>query len=404
MILTKMALFLPYAVFLSLPAIALMKGKGTVIFLIILFLGLWLPSRSLPTIPKEVKNYKHPLYWAIIFLMWCGLSLLWAEGPSMEITFRYLRLIALLSIGLIAYSKLTHALPETQHHFYKAFMLGYSVYLLFYILEITTNGFAATYNHNQLLRGVTTLSLLLWPYLAIHEKKLFQALILLGFAWLIYGISPDAAFLAIVVSSIIYFAPLWFQKITFTGILIGGVATPWITKYLLNERMLFDYMRFIPTSHQHRIFMWEELTRQIFDKPIFGHGFDFSAFIKSPKLLCNHYITEVLQTRFKDITPLITYPGGGKLCDGHLLIGIHPHNGFLQIWLELGAAGIILFSIFMILFYRSILHNRLAVAMFSFYAVIFSISFNIWQNWIISTLWLGAMCLFVVNHKQKDHI
>lgn len=415
----KLALFSPYLAFLSLPIIALTKGKGTVILLAILFLGLCFPYRSIPSIYAKIKDYKHPLCWAILFLIWCGLSILWADAPWTDLAFRYIRLIALLGMGGIAYAHLTISSSQVQHHFYRAFVLGYSFYLLFYIVEIYTQGLILhqlkvflnikgfhpkyRYDHNTFLRGLVTLSVLFWAYMGIYRKKLLHAFMLVAFLYLIYGISPDAAFLGMVVTTIIYFVPIALQKLILTGILIGGVATPWISKYLLNENILFEYMRFIPTSHQHRIFMWEELTARIMEKPIFGHGFDFSAFIKSSKLLCNHYSTELMHIRFPGVAPLITYPGGGKVCDGAFLVGIHPHNGFLQIWLELGGIGILLFGIFIVLFYRLIQNNRLAVAMFSFYAVIFSISFNIWQNWMISTLWLGAICLFVVNHSQKDH-
>ena len=400
----KLSLLVPYLVFLSLPAIALTKGKGTVILLAVSFIGFCLQYRPMPSLLEKVKDYKHPLCWAILFGLWCGLSIFWSDAPWTDLSLRYVRLIGLMAMGGISYGQLKVASTESQYHFYRAFWLGYLVYLVFYVAEITTNGFNHGYNQNNLLRGVVVLSLLLWPFLGILQKKMVRISVLGVFLWLIYGISPDAAFLGMAFASIIYFVPRLLQKLILSGILLGGIFIPWISKYLLNERMLFEYMRFIPTSHQHRIFMWEELSNAIMAKPIFGHGFDFASFFKSPTLLCNHYVTEVLQTRFKALTPLITYSGGGKVCDGSPLFGIHPHNGFLQIWLELGAIGILLFSVFSILFYRSIQHNRLAVAMLTFYAVIFSISFNIWQNWMISTLWLGAMCLFVVHHRQKDRI
>jgi exopolysaccharide production protein ExoQ len=402
--LKRIASWFPYLVFLSLPAIALTKGKGTVILLAVLFIGFCLQYRPTTSLLEKIKDYKHPLCWAILFVLWCGFSILWSNAPWADLAFRYIRLIGLMGMGAIAYGQLKVSSTESQDHFYTAFWLGYLVYLVFYVAEITTNGFTHGYNQNNLLRGVVVLSFLLWPFLGILKKKMMQISVLGIFLWLIYGISPDAAFLGMAVASVIYFVPQLLQKLILSGILLGGILTPWISKYLLNERMLFDYMRFIPTSHQHRIFMWEEISSAIMNKPIFGHGFDFASFCKSPTLLCNHYVTEVLQTRFKELTPLITYSGGGKVCDGSLLFGIHPHNGFLQIWLELGGIGILLFSIFMALFYRLIQHNRLAVAMLGFYAIIFSISFNMWQNWMIATLWLGVLCLFVVNHRQKHPI
>ena len=404
LMLKKLSLFLPYLVFLSLPLVAFTKGKGTVILLIALCLGIWVSSRSIPSLSHKIKEYKHPLCWAVVFLLWCGLSILWSQGPMGEIFLRYGRLIGLISMSVLGYACLVHATSETQSHFHKAFIVGYSVYLVFYVLVILTHNFGLQYDQNKFLRGVVILSLLVWPYMGTLRKKIVQVSLLAGFLWLIYGVSPDAAFFAMALSGVVYFSPLLLQKCILFSMLLGGVAMPWISKYLLNESLLFDYMRFIPTSHQHRIFMWEELSKWILKNPLWGYGFDFSAFIKSPALLCNHYSTEVMQTRFKDLTPLLTYEGGGKICDGQLTLGIHPHNGFLQIWLELGGIGMLLFSLLAIMLYRSIQHNKLAVAMLTFYGVIFSISFSVWQNWMIATLWLGFMCLFVVNHRHKDHI
>jgi glycosyltransferase involved in cell wall biosynthesis/O-antigen ligase len=81
---------------------------------------------------------------------------------------------------------------------------------------------------------------------------------------------------------------------------------------------------------------------------------------------------------------------------------LHPHNGMLQIWLELGGIGVALFLATAILGFKKLLDavpSRMVLATIcatvTTSAVLWSLSFGIWQGWWLAVLGLtaaGAVC------------
>ena len=73
----------------------------------------------------------------------------------------------------------------------------------------------------------------------------------------------------------------------------------------------------------HRRVIWSFSKQKILERPLFGHGIFSSRDIGDQyKILDN--VNQILPA-----------------------IPLHPHNNILQIWLELGVVGIILFYIFL---------------------------------------------------------
>ena len=74
---------------------------------------------------------------------------------------------------------------------------------------------------------------------------------------------------------------------------------------------------------------------------------------------------------------------------------LHPHNAALQLWLELGVPGAVLFALFAALLWRALATARwprlyaaatgagLTVALVASFT-----TYGVWQEW-----WLGALCL-----------
>jgi glycosyltransferase involved in cell wall biosynthesis/O-antigen ligase len=87
---------------------------------------------------------------------------------------------------------------------------------------------------------------------------------------------------------------------------------------------------------------------------------------------------------------------------------LHPHNGMLQLWLELGLVGVALFVAAIALAFKSYLTrnpNRMALATLSATvtttAVIWSLSFGAWQGWWLAVLGLTASCLVIACRVQE---
>jgi glycosyltransferase involved in cell wall biosynthesis/O-antigen ligase len=81
---------------------------------------------------------------------------------------------------------------------------------------------------------------------------------------------------------------------------------------------------------------------------------------------------------------------------------LHPHNGMLQVWLELGLVGVTLLLATAVFGFRALLQRKpsrltLAVvcATLTTSAVIWSLSFGAWQGWWLAVLGLTATCTVI---------
>ena len=82
---------------------------------------------------------------------------------------------------------------------------------------------------------------------------------------------------------------------------------------------------------------------------------------------------------------------------------LHPHNGALQVWLELGAVGALVAALL-----AMVTASRLAapslepvvraggLAVLIAAAVELSLSYGMWQSWWIAVLWLAAFTVQLV--------
>lgn len=137
-------------------------------------------------------------------------------------------------------------------------------------------------------------------------------------------------------------------------------------------------------SGLHRLYIWEFSANRIFDRPFGGWGLDAS--------------------------PLI--PGGEeKLPEGGNRMNVHPHNGFLQIWLELGAIGAICLAAWLYRLARSLERigdNGVAACAAGTLVtalVIANLSYGIWQTWWMSVLALTSVLAGMVlcNGSREMH-
>ncbi len=93
------------------------------------------------------------------------------------------------------------------------------------------------------------------------------------------------------------------------------------------------------------------------------------------------------------------------------MVPLHPHNGPLQLWFELGLPGAVLGTLFWLWLWgrvgacaaRDRLHGATAAATATVYLVIGSVSFGLWQEW---WLCLGAFALalcVLLGRAQAPH-
>lgn len=91
-----------------------------------------------------------------------------------------------------------------------------------------------------------------------------------------------------------------------------------------------------------------------------------------------------------------SFPGANeKIMWGIELMPLHPHNGALQIWLELGVLGVAVLAIVPVLIFRCVKgmpNKNLAIlaALLSAYMTPWLLSYGVWQSWWLALAWLTA--------------
>ncbi|MEX2008860.1 MAG: O-antigen ligase family protein, partial [Dongiaceae bacterium] len=121
----------------------------------------------------------------------------------------------------------------------------------------------------------------------------------------------------------------------------------------------------LPASWRQRVEIWHFTAERIAERPLLGWGFDSARAVGDP-------------------------------------ISLHPHDIALQVWLELGAPGVLLVLAFAALLWRRLgawAADRAAVAAaaaaLTAYLVFALLSRGAWQEWWLAAAWLLAAALVV---------
>ena len=133
----------------------------------------------------------------------------------------------------------------------------------------------------------------------------------------------------------------------------------------------------------HRRVIWSFSKEKILERPLFGYGIFSSRFIG--------YKYKIINRENKILSA----------------IPLHPHNSILQIWLELGVVGIILFYIFLCMIINKIYQikkiNRqyAAFSLASLFQIflIGQFSYGFWQTWWISIIFISIF-IYTILYKK----
>jgi exopolysaccharide production protein ExoQ len=185
----------------------------------------------------------------------------------------------------------------------------------------------------------------------------------LPMALLLSRVGPIVARAAAVISTIIIVtAPLSFARLERLPVLTEGADD-------------------VKLSAGHRLLIWSFAGDRIAEQPLFGWGLDSSRAI----------------------------PGGEDLIrPGETWLPLHPHNAPLQLWLELGVPGAVLFALVIALawwvlaeahwppLFFAAAGGSLTTAFVGCFA-----TYGIWQEWWLATLWFSLFLVSVMAHQVK---
>lgn len=161
---------------------------------------------------------------------------------------------------------------------------------------------------------------------------------------------------------------------------------------LPDSQTVVDNLPALPTGVYPRLVIWNYAANLALEKPVAGHG------LRSSRNLNKEAGKpfEVVMRMNGNVRSAMT--------EG---IPLHPHNGILQLWLELGGIGAMI-GLAIILSVLLGIHKLgappvtkalLYGALFSSIMLI-SVSYGLWQNWWLGLLWLQGSLLTASLHSQ----
>lgn len=238
-------------------------------------------------------------------------------------------------------------------------------------------------------RGAGGLVLLAIPaFVLLHQRRasVFLPLIfvvLVGIAAFGLGIAANAAGL---IAATIAFAAILFRRALGLGVVFVMLMMMGVSPVIGPIIGYFDLTLIadgkLPTSWVQRLYVWQAVSEATPDALPWGAGPDYTRFLARQGELIE--ISDAF-------APLARVP-------------THPHNIFLQIWLEMGIPGIVLLSLAATAGAKAIVQvatnpSLLAAsgALGAAILISFSVEASLWQVWRISILGWAAIGLAIVH-------
>ena len=378
--------------------VAVLQSKALVIVfaLLSIFLSIGI-YRNLKNSFKHFGDAKFLIFLFVLFVCWIFSTLFWTIDFASSST-KFLKLFTISLMGLGVFIGLASINVSARIRIVNALVYGacaavalvVSRYCLFLILGDIEGGQSSFFSPSVLNPGLTVITIMLWPAcMRLFVQSRWKTLSIFLFSYVVVLALSDsgASMLALFAGGVMVLASIWRRKVVMY--LLGGLTAvfmmtaPFVTPQPTSNTSVAEKMTFLPSSTQHRLYIWEFTANKALEKPFRGWGIDSSRSI----------------------------PGGhDKPPIGQHYLPLHPHNGALQIWLELGAPGAIMGAILFALLILKLLNrpnvnNRyvsaaLVGSLVSF-LVVASTAYSLWQSWWFATGWMVAGALFVFS-KQSE--
>ncbi|WP_420349325.1 O-antigen ligase family protein [Pelagibius sp.] len=331
-----------------------------------------------------------PLTLAVcLFIGWCLLASFWTPLPG-EAAGLALRvgILLLIMIGLCGAAGLMGAEQSRKAGLALAVGLGLAVGLvliefafgfpLFTVLKgPATSDYIA---YSRLNRGITTIAILVWPLAVLfwqfgHRTVAFA----LPPAALALALSSQSSaavlglFAGLVAAALAGLGRSVGRLVLAAAVVLALVASPGVAK-LMKEARLHE-AEYLSNTARYRVHIWSFVSDRIVERPLIGWGFDSSGSIPTE--------------------------GAESAGISRKVIPSHPHNGPLQILLELGAVGAVLTIAILYLIGRRIDHLPTAARVCSqgmciTILCIAATAYGLWQSHWLAVIGGAAVASVVV--------
>ncbi len=331
-----------------------------------------------------------------LLVVWCVIASFWGfdVGASLNLA---ARIATIFAAGLLLFA-IVRVLDEDQRNAIGRWLVGgIAIGLLVMVIEaafdfpllgLVKEAEGRVYRFVWLNRGATALAMLCWPATAFLWRGGLGRLSLalpLALAIVLSFLISGAALAGLMVGALTALVAQLQRKLgralLVVMTLLALVGTPIAVKEF--HARGWHKAEWLSPSAQHRIEIWNFTVDLILEKPLTGWGFDVSREISR---------REIISTE-----------------TGRTIMPLHPHNGELQILLELGAiGGAIAFVLMWLLIKRldalpSPVSRNFATALVATTLTIASISFGLWQNqWLAMMISAALMIPLTTGKAEKQ--
>ncbi|PWC43916.1 ligase [Azospirillum sp. TSO22-1] len=238
-------------------------------------------------------------------------------------------------------------------------------------------------------RAAALLALLVWPAALVlrrHGMRWIAPALPLGYAMLSLLQPSRSAIVGVGLGLAVFLAAQRWASATrralaaaLAAAFAGAIPAAWLFERVLD----LDHAPWLFRSAQHRVEIWWRAAGRALETPLLGQGIDASRALKP--------MGETSQ--FDPLT--------------ESLLPLHPHNAFLQVWLELGAAGAALaLAIALLVLAGTARLERddqpYALASFTAALAMVSTAYGIWQAWWMAGMLAAGLMLVLATRVPRS--
>jgi exopolysaccharide production protein ExoQ len=345
---------------------------------------------SFERIRKTVAHVlRAPAFWtavALIVLMFT--SCLWAHDRGAALN-QFVQFIIPLFCGFI----LVLAFPGVAHRgraLWWCLAAGLAGLIIIidlrtgYLLRQFTGGRAENYSYN---RSIVTLTLLIWPFLALVmvRRQWLLLSLLLPVPFAVYSGESQTAVLGLLVGVLVlpvaWFWPRLTNWLGLAAVLVVLAVSPFFGTLARQVLGATFHKTFEAAHSDDRVNIWLSFEAAARKKWLLGNGFGSSLNLQNAAVA-------------KEIAPeLVTLLGAS-----------HPHNAFLQLWVELGLAGTAFVAVLFVFLFRAMRRADpiLQPFLLTWIAVICAIalvSHGAWQAWWVAAIAASTAGFLAIAHE-----
>ena len=394
---------------LLLAPVALIVPLGMAPLFVVMILALFI----LKLVNKEPFDaFREPSFLAIgLFLLWAATSLIWT--PELP---RGLRTVSKLAVlfggGLIAIASTRHLTLREREICGTTLLIGIVGATIYLSVEMYGQGAIRSailnifdgpaYHPFFLNRPTSIIVLMLWPAVIVLQQRFSPWAGWVGIAGalaLLAAAESATSLVALSAGALVYLiasAPRLLpvvRVVCTAGVVLSILALPLFTG-ISTKIDSWNATSGVENSLAHRLYIWDFAATRTLEKPVAGWG------IEAARGLAR----DTQQTSGQ--RPGESGLDARKRFFESARMPLHPHNAGLQIWVELGAVGGLLFAGMVgWLMWAAGDRRKWGAASTPMMGLtttalaIASSGFGIWQSWWMSSLWLAAILTLAVTKR-----